>query len=124
MNDRVEIIRKAPEPMPERIQVGPFAFTVTWAALDVAKMRHDRADGRLAQTDTSNLKITIDADLPPGQVRDSVLHEALHAIVYTAGGWSKNLSEEDAISRFGSLLLDTLRRNPQLVAFLIDADSA
>ena len=110
--------------VPERLQVGPFAFTVTTDASAVARMRHEANDGRYAQTDLSHLQITVDAELPAGQVRDSMLHETLHAVIATAGGWPKELSEEDAVRRFAPLLLDTLRRNPHLVAFLTSEPEA
>lgn len=110
--------------MPDRLQVGPFSFAVTVDPGEVSMMLHDRSDGRLAETDTSRLKIVINAGLPRDQIRDSMLHEALHAIIYVAGGWTKGISEEQAVARFGSLLLDTLQRNPALVAYLLAGDEA
>lgn len=110
--------------MPERVQIGPFHWRVTTDAADVARMRHEANDGRYAQTDKSRLTITVDTDRPADQVADSLLHETLHALVWVAGGWPKGLTEEDAVRRYCSLLLDTLRRNPALVAYLTSEDAA
>lgn len=109
-------------PMPERIQIGPFAFGVSGDPKAIAEARRNGEDGRLGETDPVKLTIVIDTDLPSGQIRDSVLHETLHAVVYTAGKWEKGIAEEQAIARFCPLLLDTLRRNPALVAYLMADD--
>ena len=55
----------------------------------------------------------------PGQSatreRETVMHEVLHAIWDLAG-----LSDENIVNRISPLLLDTLRRNPHLVDFLLE----
>jgi hypothetical protein len=52
---------------------------------------------------------------------DTVLHEILHAIWAVAGGWSWDIDEERVIYTIATTLLDTLKRNPQLVKFLVNA---
>jgi hypothetical protein len=109
---------------PSRITVGPFPFVVLTDPKQVAKVRRRARDGRLGETDTTQLQIMVDAELPSAQVRDTVPHEVLHAVTWTVGGWRKGDDEDGYIGRVTSILLDTLRRNPELVAYLMAEDGA
>jgi hypothetical protein len=109
---------------PSRVIVGPFPYVVLTDPKHVAKARRRAHDGRLGETDTTHLQIMVDAELPVAQVRDTVLHEVLHAVTWTVGGWRKGDGEDDYIGRVSPILLDTLRRNPQLVAYLTAEDEA
>lgn len=108
--------------MPARIQIGPFGFMVTTDAAALAEARRNGNDGRLGETDTLRLTMAIDDTLPGDQVRDTLLHETLHAMVYALGGWPKEVEEERMVRSLATLLLDTLRRNPGLVAHLMSED--
>lgn len=55
------------------------------------------------------------------QMRDTMLHEVLHAVVrltYQEKSFAKS-DDEDAVGAIATHLLDTLRRNPDLVAYLL-----
>jgi hypothetical protein len=54
---------------------------------------------------------------PRARVAVTLLHEVVHAIFKIAG--LPNEKEEDTVTRLSPLLLDTLRRNPDLVAYLL-----
>ena len=55
------------------------------------------------------------------QTRDTLLHEVLHAIVAMTSSEKAYAKEdaEQAIAVLGTHLLDTMRRNPDLVTFLL-----
>lgn len=63
------------------------------------------------------------------QLRDTLLHEILHAVAaqtYLDGPAVSSFVDKDhaerAIATFSTHLLDTLRRNPDVVAFLLAPD--
>ena len=63
------------------------------------------------------------------QIRDTLLHEVIHAAVRIAGlhnhgrvDLSKHAEEERAVNYLATSLVDTLRRNPALARFLLEAD--
>lgn len=111
----------APE-LPAVVEVGPHPYAVT--AEELAWLRvfaETAAEGLVGQTDHNLLTITIDPKLAPAMARDTLLHEVLHA-VFSAVGVSRDLGaskEEDAVNRIAPALLDVLRRNPPLVAYLL-----
>lgn len=112
------------EPIPAHVQVGPHRYTVVAdaAKADELNTNHGQTDNRLA-------RIVIHPGQARTQLRDTLLHETLHAILDGAGMANDGVSvslpgdEELVVSRLSPLLLDTLRRNPDLVAVLLeDAD--
>lgn len=59
------------------------------------------------------------------QMRDTMLHEVIHAVVrltYQEKAFAKN-DDEDAVGAIATHLLDTLRRNPELAAYLLGGPS-
>ena len=105
---------------PATIQVGPFTYTVH---VDKARMnqacRDDHTD-LLGRCEHRTLDIDIDPDQAPGQMADTLLHELLHALTDVTGlanEWDED-REEAVVRRLSPVLLDTLRRNPALVAYL------
>jgi hypothetical protein len=64
----------------------------------------------------------------PSQLRDSLLHEIMHACTAGSGlrakggalAWERNGSKEEQVVRvLATALLDALRRNPNLAQFLL-----
>ncbi len=107
--------------LPKRIQVGPFTYTVVVdkAAMD-ALCRAGRTE-LLGRCDEAQLTIHVEPDQADGQKRDTVLHETLHALVASTG-LAEQLDgdlEELIVRALSTAVLDTLRRNPKLVAFLL-----
>lgn len=109
---------REPAPLPATIVVGPYRYAVVddkpftdshdaWGFIQYAAQR-----------------IVYDASAAPERLRVALMHEVLHAIhdlVNTRGEkW-----EEGQVTQDAGLLVDVLRRNPALVAFLIaGADAA
>jgi len=58
--------------------------------------------------------------LSPNSMADTILHETLHAMWASVGGWGIDLPEEQIVAAFTTILLDTLRRNPALIDYLVN----
>jgi hypothetical protein len=101
--------------LPATVEVGPHRYRISCPNHD---LEGDDCSGR-----TQNLQLVIQVrnDRPHTAVADTLLHELLHAVAHVAGfvqSADETETLEDVISRLSSPLLDTLRRNPDLVAFL------
>jgi len=70
--------------------------------------------------DPVNLRLMVNPNMPPDQIADTLLHEMLHAIWYTVQAGLDEDEQERVVGSIASTLLDTLRRNPSLVAFLLE----
>lgn len=105
---------------PAEVQVGPHRYTLTVDADEMNRVQVAERRGLMGHTDHAHLKIVVSPDQAPDQAADTILHEVLHTIT-----WSTNLDErlgakreEDLVCRLTPLLLDVLRRNPDLVRYL------
>jgi hypothetical protein len=68
--------------------------------------------------------IAIHADIDGDILRETVAHEVEHAITWAAGFRyvEHTFTEEDFVTRTTPLRLDTYKRNPALVRFLLGGD--
>jgi hypothetical protein len=82
---------------------------------DVADMFDD---GSVGLTDPHRLVILLDNTLAEDAFKVTLLHEVMHAIA-DAADLHDEATEEDWATRGAPYLLDTLRRNPDLVSFLL-----
>ena len=107
--------------LPDHVQVGAIRYTL---AVDQAAIN---ATGENRNTYGRSLhreqRILLSEGLGSDQQSDTVLHEVLHACLSVTG---LNLGLEDEKSEalvYGltAILLDVLRRNPKLVAYLMGA---
>lgn len=106
---------------PKRITVGPHTYRVVVdrGAIDRISAQADRHVG---QCDHETLTITVDPDLAPSQMAETVLHETLHAAMSLIGACDV-LSfdqEESVVRRLSPVLLEALRANERLVSWLVD----
>ena len=108
--------------MPKSVQVGPYTYTVL---VDQAKMNLLRVEyanaNQVGSCDFWQHQIVL-APEPCGAVqRETLLHEVMHAC-HKAVGIDANtkLTPEELLARTGVLVLDTLQRNPDLVAYLTE----
>lgn len=74
-------------------------------------------DGRLGHSDVAQQRLDICEDQVPGQLRDTLLHEVLHACINSVGVKCKH--GERIVAALSPVLLDALRSNPALVTFLL-----
>ena len=100
---------------PARLRIG-----AQWWQVRRAKLDGDRQ--KYGETDERRLRITLAPWVGPGQARDTLLHEVLHAI------WSQTALDQDEdeqeriVRSFTPWLLQVLRDNPELVEFLLAAE--
>lgn len=109
--------------IPTHVQVGPWKITVVCDAAELAKEQAKARDGRVGSYDSNGQRVIIDPDLGPDQTAGTLLHEVLHACFSTAGLDGEDLKnsedvEEAVVRSLEPILLDTLRRNPSLIAYL------
>jgi hypothetical protein len=101
--------------IPKSIQVGPFNFAVELGEL--AKITLTDAHG---ETDIERLVIRLHPDRHEMIIRETLLHEILHACASVAG-LDHELGaelEEKVVRRLAPVLLDVLQRNSKLLPFL------
>lgn len=107
--------------LPKVVRVASHAITV--AEPHYLEMASNESDGRFFPTIS---RIDVRSDLGPANVRDSLLHECLHAVLYCHGlGKLLELdaeAEEKLVSGLAPAVLALLRRNPELVKFLLAKD--
>lgn len=108
--------------LPPRIQVGPHTYDVEF---DEQRCRDLELRGR---SDQNTLTFLLHPGLPESMVRETVLHELLHAVLSIQGvdvtdePLLTSENEERLVRCLAPLLLDTLRRNPRLATWLLAAD--
>ena len=110
-------------PLPESIVVCGHRYDVKMIS-DPDEALHRAGDpNSLGVSDHSKCRIRIrDGEQSESQYRDTMLHEVLHAIVaqtYAQKAFAKE-DDEQAVAVLSTHLLDTLRRNPALVAYLVN----
>ena len=107
--------------MPTVVQVGPYRFTVKIDRAEIDKARVAAEDWcRIGVCRRWDLDLVITPETAPDVQAETLVHEVLHAIWMVVRGPTKGLTEETFIGHLAPTLLDTLRRNPALVAYLID----
>lgn len=102
--------------IPQVLHLGPHVYELR-SDTDTARLLRDedaRGDSRPDQ-----LLIRIDTDRPHTGVAETLLHEALHCVWHqTSLRVDLCDDEEKAVTALAPLLLELMRRNPDLVAFL------
>ena len=103
--------------LPTHVQVGAFLYSLAVNQAAINEI-NPTAFGRTRNKEQS---IVLSEGQGPDQQADTVLHETLHACFMVAG-MSERMTDtlaEETIRTLSPLLLDVLRRNPELVAYLL-----
>jgi hypothetical protein len=103
--------------LPEFVQVGPIKYRMDTSqeTLNKSKIASGATTLRGEIVYREQL-IVIDPNQGPDSMAETVMHEVLHACVWNTGDTT---GQEQLVSATATILLDTLRRNPDLVAFLM-----
>jgi len=101
---------------PKKIRVGHMTLAVDY--------NDDECDalGSDGHTLIGARRIALRSYMSPDREREVMLHESLHTVVELTGMPFKDEDEERLVSALTGPLLDLLRRNPKLVAFLTRED--
>lgn len=111
--------------MPDQIIVGPITYDVVIDQAAIDRRSIDLEASLMGHHDGVTQELTLDPDLRPDQMAETLFHELLHAICHVYGvdlGGAIGADggpEERAIRTLSPALVDTLRRNPELVRALI-----
>lgn len=111
-----------PARLPRHVLVGSRRYTLTrnQAVLNAEAVRLGAREGLYGLTNNVEMVIYLDPESGPQRERDNVVHELLHALM-DYSGLDKSLGpddEEEVALRLAPVLLDLLRANQSLVAFL------
>lgn len=105
---------------PSRVQVGARTYGI-------------KVDPKLAQVHDAlgvhmgrYSEIVLSPNQASASLRESFLHELLHACIFDADGgneeWIKEEDEERIVAVLTPRLLDMLRRNPRVLTFLLNKE--
>lgn len=119
----VQLADKWPK-VPEWVQVGPYRYRITATTEAINALRATATDHRddstrVGYSDHVKLVITLDPQLPLDLLAETMLHEMMHCCYTAAGRSGETLAEEAVIDTLSPVLLDTLRRNPDVASFLL-----
>jgi len=106
---------------PTRLRLLSDHIDIVWSAAAVADA--SRKEGEPLYGLYHDGQITIDPDVR--HVRDTLLHETLHALIAQTGlsegsGPLSGDAEEQVVRALTPLLLHVLRENPKLIQFLVE----
>ncbi len=100
--------------------MGPFIYRVYTNGEHVSDMLVRSGKYAPAEVDHAELRIVVNPHQAIGQIRDSILHEVLHACQCMAGMRRDNSYDyEEHVHRISPPLLGVLRDNPDLVTYLL-----
>lgn len=109
---------------PKAVQVGPYRYTVKVDGDAVAAFSRTTQRRASGYSDHEAQAIYLHPDLGPDARAETLLHECLHAILCGPVLSAQDLEEDERlITELGYALLDLLRRNPELVAYLTKGGS-
>lgn len=107
-------------PLPQTIQIGPLAFQVTDERAAHNQGVVDDLHDTYGRIRYAKGEIILDPDQTDQHKRLALLHEVLHGCWHIGDRSHKN--DEKAIRALTGPLLDVLRRNPELVAYLTESE--
>lgn len=109
--------------LPERITIGALTYTVASDAATYAQAVVDHDEQVYGRVNHDKGRIILDPMQHEQHRRMALLHEVLHGCWHMTDPLDPHDAEEFAVRTLTGPLLDTLRRNPALVAYLLEEDS-
>lgn len=106
--------------LPERITIGPLTFRVTDDQQEHVQSIADDMEKAWGLIRYATGVIILDPNQTDAHKRVTLLHEVMHGCWHLGDRSHKN--DEKAIRSLTAPLLDVLRRNPDLVAYLLAED--
>ena len=109
-----------PKPFPKAVQVGPYRYTVECDQAAIDRAGQEMGGNLAGHANHAALRIDLAPDLARDYEAETLLHEVLHGVFCVTGiGRDFRDAEEPIVARMAPMLLDVLRRNPDLVAYLV-----
>ena len=97
---------------PSSIVIGPYTYQVEF------ERSHNGAANSWGHIRYEESVIRVDDTLKDDRRRVCLMHEALHGVFEVTGNNPDN--EEALVTAFAPVMVDMMRRNPALVAYLMD----
>lgn len=105
-------------PLPEKLEIGPYTWAVSDSETDYNRVVVENEGSVWGYIYYGKEKIVLCPDQAETHKRTALMHEVMHA-VYHQSSSKHDDPEEDFIRRLAVGLVDTLRRNPEFVAYLV-----
>jgi hypothetical protein len=105
---------------PKSVLVGPHRYRLVFNKAETDRRSLAEGEVRLGECDHRALTILVDPTQAETQIKDTLLHETLHACMSLIGA-TEDISEqieERLVLRLAPVLLQVLGSNPRLVAYL------
>lgn len=102
---------------PRHVDVGPYRYRIVVGTAAIDRKSVEMGSELVGKYDGVAQTITLDPTLRFDGVRDTLLHELLHALLVPLELDDKE--EERIIQQLSPALLDLLRRNPKLARYLL-----
>jgi hypothetical protein len=103
---------------PRSALIGHTRWKVLWSQTSVDALHEGKADAAVGITVEALRTIAVSGDLVADAERETFLHELLHACISASGLSCRD--EERLVSVLAPRLLEALRHNPVIVAYLLD----
>lgn len=114
-----------PPHRPGDVRIGPFTWTLHYDDETLIDAQDTDGQGRFGMTAPRTHRITVAvASRPEQAIRETVVHEVLHAINVTYSlkvpeHGDPGEKEEQAVATLATPLLEVLQRNPLLLRWLV-----
>lgn len=108
--------------LPTQIAIGPFVYRVTDDRAAFAQLVVEDMHSTWGYIRYGEERIILNPNQSAGHMRLALLHECLHGCWHLTD--REHDDDEKAVLTLAAALLDMLRRNPDLVAYLTNEESA
>lgn len=108
---------------PDKVKVGPHVYRIVRDRAAIDRAGQAMSATLLGHCDRQALEIAVAPDLAGTVTAETVVHELLHAITDLTGLEDRlgDALEEEVVRALSPRLLELLRDNPDLVAYLVKA---
>jgi hypothetical protein len=104
--------------MPAQVHIGPLSYDVKADTLSHLLAEHEAERRVYGTTNHKTMTIVVSPEVAPMQARSTLIHEAMHALIYAAGFEITDDDEERLIRVLEVPLLAFIRENPDLIAWV------
>lgn len=109
---------------PKSVRVGPYRYTVKVDADRIKELEKESNVDLYGITTHGILEIVLQPDVADTVLRETLLHEVLHAVLFNTGISDRmtDKAEEHLVRALSPALFSLLRDNPDLVQYLTGGD--
>lgn len=102
------------------VKVGPFIYDIKLDAARIRELEKENDMELFGFTTHNKLEIVINPDMADSMLRETVLHEILHAVIYATGLGDRftEKQEEHLVRALSPALFQFILDNPTVVRYL------